>query len=1320
MSESRTRRENDLPAPSIGPRAAEDVADELSLGDQSAIAALAVREAHASPPPDGADSGRTSKATPLRAAVPPASLVALQRLAGNAAVSALLDRRPRNTPVQRRTSTAATPGKPDTKAPDDEKKGGETATDEAKSPEAETTLVGGVPVKPGIQIDGKGPEPGPEEKTAAVGSAPGTEVKATDLRNVPVKPPEPQRPPAKGEVKQLPAPPGLGPGAKPPAVKEAKEAKGPEAPKAAKAAGGKGLAALAEAPGPPVEAGAGPLETAPIKPPAPAAPPPVPDVISPTTASPGAAIIVQEVKGEAEKGRTDFLATVDQGLGEIDAATQAELARIDTTAGEQKGQIDGAFKAAKAKVAGAVAAAGQKLEAAATDSKARLDTGHTDAKTAAKTSFDAKKKKMQDLGETRGQEAKDAAETAATQVETDVETKATQAEKTGEGVAKKASSDLPEAVDGMRQAAREVGSNTAGEIRKSLGDTSQQLRQGGADAKPSYVKQANEMAGQLLANLPGILEQISKTHGETSTNVSQAAATGKTSISELGKAVMANLDAMHKSLSASLAKGVAQNKAKVAESGEEAKTNFRSQRDAAIEASTLVVNQVLAGVANRQVRREAAQRLAKQMGADVRSAFAGSQGTAQQTTAQVAATFAVASEQTLAALRQIGTQAQQEASKIGSGSAADAVAQGTGLADSVTKTADTGIKANTSLVKETESSLDTVIADVDTKTFAPGVAEHKTKIAESKSEAAKRADEPGSTVETRALEASQKADESAHKSWLERQLDDISEAFSWSMLAGLIVGLLVTIAIIALFGSGFWVLVIAGAVAGALSTLASTLVEKGLDVDPWELGRDMLIGAAFGAIGGAIGGGMTAGLQRGVASTLLSKGTAAVLGQVGDVASGVVLGAVQNVATGQPWDKGLLLNLGMGVAMSGASPLVEKFTHSARAAAIDKNVAIETKISPVTPEERTAANMRAHDKGLDPPYPTAKGPRAETPTAGAGATPTAATPAGAPPVDLVPGPPAAKAKAPAEKPPVPGMQATPKQVETNYGIPPKNQEGIGAICKEHGVEAEIRPTNPDSAKFLAEGTGVAKHADVKSKTITPEDVALGCRPEDKGKVGFFKPKEDLPTLTKRLEAEGYTPEQIEKIKARHKERTDEYNAFKESMEDLQKPTNKQESDRFDTSGQLRIDIDENGVVYQVDKDGNRQLPFVGDHDVWDIRRPGGPPLSVSEYRAIIDKMKAAGIGVAHGSHLNWAIDAADFLVGKVKSKIYKPIFTKHTSGNEPVVRFGPNGEMVPVYVGPPEIGTPGSRGGTIGGVVTEGSQERQNEEAKEGEYATQP
>jgi hypothetical protein len=700
----------------------------------------------------------------------------------------------------------------------------------------------------------------------------------------------------------------------------------------------------------------------------------------------------------------------------------------------------------------------------------------------------------------------------------------------------------------MQQAARQVAANTAEEIGKSLGDTVAQLRQLGAEAKPGFTQQAGQVASQLMAALPSIIDALGKTQTEASTALAQATTGGTTALSQLGAGVMSTLTALQSDLRQSLDQGVATSKQALVTSGDKAIGAVQQEHDAATQAGAAVINHVLSSVGNRRIRRAAAKKLADQMGSQLRSSFGSAEQQAQMATAQIAQVFAVAAQDALGAVRTAGAQGREHAAKADEDASQQAGQHAGRVAGQMAATASAALGAHQHVVTAAGSSLESSVSDLDAR-FQKAVGDLRGRLDGKVGEAVDRARAPLGDLGGRIDTAMRKADEKAHQSWLDRQLGDIVENINWGMLAGLVVGLLVTIAFIALFGSGLGVLILAGALAGALSTMASTLVQNAVEGKPtdWkDLGKQMAMGAVFGALGGALGGGLAGGLEAQVASGAMRQATAALAGKAGNVVVGVVVGVVQNVATGQPWDKGLLFNIGQGALMTVvAGPAIEKVTQGARGAAIDANIASEASI---TPQERAAANTRASTAGEPLPFPGPSGERAgpapagatETGAAGPGTTAAGtetAPPAGAapaPPVELVESTPVPRTEEPPR--PAPGAPATPEQVETHFGIPEENQKKFQQICDEHDVVVEVRPTNLDSLELLKSGEGVPKPEDVKAKTITPEDVHLGCRPEDKGKVGFFEPKETVEQLTQRLQGEGLTPQEIEKVKARYEQR----------------------------------------------------------------------------------------------------------------------------------------------------------------------------------------
>lgn len=199
--------------------------------------------------------------------------------------------------------------------------------------------------------------------------------------------------------------------------------------------------------------------------------------------------------------------------------------------------------------------------------------------------------------------------------------------------------------------------------------------------------------------------------------------------------------------------------------------------------------------------------------------------------------------------------------------------------------------------------LDQQISTID-QTFGDKAAGVRAKMNDQATSAANKAGEPVGTVGQRIDEAHARIDAKAkesQKSWLERQFDSLVNMLTdpgfW---AGLIVGLVLAAVVIALLPAeltvGIVLLAIAGmAVVGALAAGVGTIVSNVCAGRPWDqnLGTNMLVGAIFGA---ALFG----------AALLLPEGIATYVGL--SVLAGV-LTVITNLATGRPWDEGLLANM---------------------------------------------------------------------------------------------------------------------------------------------------------------------------------------------------------------------------------------------------------------------------------------------------------------------------------------------------------------------------------------------------------------------------
>jgi hypothetical protein len=260
---------------------------------------------------------------------------------------------------------------------------------------------------------------------------------------------------------------------------------------------------------------------------------------------------------------------------------------------------------------------------------------------------------------------------------------------------------------------------------------------------------------------------------------------------------------------------------------------------------------------------------------------------------------------------------------------------------------------------------------------------------------------------------------------------------------------------------------------------------------------------------------------------------------------------------------------------------------------------------------------------------------------------------------------AADEAAPAPETTPPGEKISPESLRETYGMPEANQQQFQNIARAHNVEIDVRPTVKEAAALLEQGA-VAKPEDLKSKTINDDDVHLGARKEDIGKVGFFKPEPPQ-------RPPGMDDTTWNRVVERFKQRDAEYWDNAERMTELQRQAEaqmpKQEGmDERGTHQEYQIVIGEDGVVRAVLNEGGSLIerPFTGDHDVFEIRNADGTPLSEEKYQAIVNEMKAAGMGVAHGAHMRWTPKTP------AEKQIFWAIVNKHTSGGEVLIRFGPN------------------------------------------------
>jgi len=240
------------------------------------------------------------------------------------------------------------------------------------------------------------------------------------------------------------------------------------------------------------------------------------------------------------------------------------------------------------------------------------------------------------------------------------------------------------------------------------------------------------------------------------------------------------------------------------------------------------------------------------------------------------------------------------------------------------------------------------------------------------------------------------------------------------------------------------------------------------------------------------------------------------------------------------------------------------------------------------------------------------------------------------------------------------------------GMPDKNVKAAQDIAKKHNVEIYIRPTNPASKKLLEAGAH-PKPESIKTKTINELDIKLGRKPDDLGKVGYFDPGPNPPPKGNMSDAE------YSKLKERYEQRKQEFVNYQHDIEKLKKKG---------------ITVTEDGVI--IAKDGK---PYTGDHDIFDIRGPGGKPLTDAERAKVLADLMKPPFSAQHPGHRQWDYSKADKytpppeknpVTGKweqQKSKYNKcksvdekirdshQTWTSKGETGEPLIKVGPDGSI---------------------------------------------
>src|SRR5262249_35547971 len=158
---------------------------------------------------------------------------------------------------------------------------------------------------------------------------------------------------------------------------------------------------------------------------------------------------------------------------------------------------------------------------------------------------------------------------------------------------------------------------------------------------------------------------------------------------------------------------------------------------------------------------------------------------------------------------------------------------------------------------------------------------------------------------------------------------------------------------------------------------------------------------------------------------------------------------------------------------------------------------------------------------------------------------------------------------------------------------------------------------------------LAKPEAIKAKSINELDTYIGFRKEDQGLVGYMKPKEPVQSQV--------PPELWERVQARYSERAAEFKDLAKDMQNLSKAPGGR--DQFAGVGfDKQVAVDGNGVIRVVEgAEGSAGVGFTGDHDIFQITKADGTPVSAEKHNEVVSELTQKGVGVQHGAHMHWDV-----------------------------------------------------------------------------------
>ena len=532
------------------------------------------------------------------------------------------------------------------------------------------------------------------------------------------------------------------------------------------------------------------------------------------------------------------------------------------------GAVRGAFTRAKGQVTAAIAGAKGKVTAAGATAKGQVTTWKGSATTKTKSAVDDAANAATQTGADFANQGKSAVTASGQKVKGTIDSAASsvQGQSGGGGGANEA------AAEGNAKVASKVSGETSGKVKSQGGQVVSGVNSQGGKVGSAFQAKGKEAATAIKQTLPDAMANISAVKQQADSAVAKGVSAGQTSLSQVGSQTSASLAAQQGAATKQISSQVASTKQALAKGAGTARQAVQAQYAASMKGLKTSAAKMRALVNKAPVTREDADGVSGEVkgqlkdmsargivagGKTAKLAANATGGAAKQAKTGLAAGASGASS----SASQTATGAQTGASSL----AANVGSQVQSTAKSATAAGDKTVTNYTGKVKSSKDKVKGKLSEGLNKTKTE-MSAHEAKVqggtAKIPGDNAGKVSQGQAKVNAASKEEPKKPGGlwgkivSAAK-WVAEKLKAAFE-FVAKLLTdpgfwvSLIVAVALTAFVIATFGSGLAVLVVAGAIIGAISSGAGQIVTNLASGKKWNegLGTAMLIGGVTGLIPG--------------------------------------------------------------------------------------------------------------------------------------------------------------------------------------------------------------------------------------------------------------------------------------------------------------------------------------------------------------------------------------------------------------------------------------------------------------------------------------